>query len=166
MNYDTALRIATNAHAGVKRKDGEDYINHPVRVSNSTFVNEDDVLTLWEIEQARIVGLLHDVVEDTTVTLHDLDLAGFSYDAVEAVELLSRVGGMTYREYVERLMTSGNKIAIAVKLGDLTDNMNSAIRTEDKKLHDLYTSRWEPTFNKLVAVWQSFPSLELLEDEG
>lgn len=171
MNYGVAYTIALAAHAGVERSDGEKYIQHPLRVSESTFVNDDYVLTGEEITLAQQVSLLHDVIEDCAAEFAEkIALAGFDERVTEALNLLTRTGGMTYRDYIERLISSENKIAIAVKLGDLTDNINSSenIKSESftadlvKKYEDLRTKRWIPSYDKLVKVWLAFP--EILED--
>ena len=58
---EKALQIAAQAHEGQKDKEGQPYILHPLRVMSRV-----------EGEEAQIVAILHDVVEDTTVTLDDL----------------------------------------------------------------------------------------------
>jgi len=60
--YNRALAVATKAHAGQIRKNGEPYINHCVRVAKG----------FDEIERAKVVAVLHDVLEDTNVTLGEL----------------------------------------------------------------------------------------------
>ena len=73
-------------------------------------------------EVARIVGVLHDVVEDTDVTFEDLAAAGIPSEAIESLRLLTKPKGADYQAYVEKIKL--NPIARAVKLADLEDNMN------------------------------------------
>lgn len=152
-----ANNFATMAHMGQVRKCGEEYINHPRRVMETTFVNDDDVLTDHEISMARLVALLHDVVEDTDTTLEQIALQFPLQDVVDAVDLLTREKHLTYANYIARLIASKNKIAIAVKLGDLTDNINSSHCLEEDSMREIREKRWLPTYDKLVKVWLDFP---------
>src|SRR5262245_62351908 len=71
-------------------------------------------------EAAQIVGVLHDVVEDTSVTLDDLRAAGFGEAVLAAVSLVTHDKGEPYADYVVRCKS--NDIARRVKLADLEDN--------------------------------------------
>jgi len=106
---EKALEIATAAHAGAKDKQGDPYILHPIRVMHGV-----------EGEEARIVALLHDVVEDTDVTLDDIRAAGFSEAVVEGLDLVTHRKDRPYSEYVIGCRKSS--IATQVKLSDLRDN--------------------------------------------
>ena len=60
-SIEKALQIAARAHEGQKDKDGQPYILHPLRVMNAV-----------EDEPVKVVAVLHDVIEDTSVTADDL----------------------------------------------------------------------------------------------
>ncbi len=111
MNLDQALAIAVAAHAGQKDKVGQPYILHPLRIMHRMATDEE-----------RMVAVLHDVVEDSDVTLDDLCRAGFSPAIVEAVDALTRREGETYDLYVAR--TAYLPLAKRVKVADLEDNMD------------------------------------------
>lgn len=65
--YEKALKFATKAHEGQTRKGGnEPYINHPIEVSKI-------VQTMTEDEEVWVAALLHDTVEDTPVTIEDIE---------------------------------------------------------------------------------------------
>lgn len=104
-----AFEIAKSAHWGQKDREGEDYILHPLRVSKR-----------GKNENERIVGLLHDVVEDTDVTLEHLAGAGFPKEIINAIEALTKEEGEVYSDYLDRVKT--NELAKAVKLYDIEDN--------------------------------------------
>ena len=69
MNYEEALELATRMHSGQKRiKTNEDYIMHPIAVANK-----------FSAEEHKIIAVLHDTIEDTTLTLKILKNLGFSF---------------------------------------------------------------------------------------
>jgi (p)ppGpp synthase/HD superfamily hydrolase len=74
-----------------------------------------------ESRAARIVALLHDVVEDSTITLVDLAERGFADAAIRAVDCLTRRAGEPYPDYIGRVAT--DTLAREVKLSDLADNL-------------------------------------------
>ncbi|MGJ7039203.1 (p)ppGpp synthase/HD superfamily hydrolase [Shinella sp. BE166] len=104
-----AIALAAKAHDGQTDKNGAPYIFHPVRVA-STFSDE----TL------QTIAVLHDVVEDTAITLSDLD-AHFPQGVVNAVDALTRRPGETYEDFILRV--SRNPDARKVKIADLRDNL-------------------------------------------
>ncbi len=73
-------------------------------------------------EKEMIVAILHDVIENTTVTLGDLKAKGFSDDLLAALDLLTKKRGQTYDEYIAAI--SRNPLAWTVKIAYLEDNMN------------------------------------------
>src|SRR5215218_10373584 len=100
---EKALRIAAEAHEGQKDKEGLPYILHPLRVMHRV-----------QGEDAQIVAVLHDVVEDTTVTADDLRQAGFSEAVVAAVLCVTHRKDEPYTDYV--LRCKGNEVARRVRL--------------------------------------------------
>ena len=119
---EKAVEIAAKAHAGVRDKQGQPYLYHPLRVMLGV-----------EDEDARIVAALHDVVEDTNVTLDDLRAEGFSEPIIEALALVTHKDkSIPYSEYV--ILAKGNRIARQVKLSDLRDNtsLNRILLRGDK----------------------------------
>lgn len=107
--FERACEIAAQAHASQTDKQGQPYINHPLRVANAVD---------GRLEQ--IVAILHDVVEDTKITLNDLRSEGFDEKAIVALDCLTRRRGETYGEFILRCKT--DPIATTVKLADLEDN--------------------------------------------
>ena len=105
------IEIAARAHAGQVDKGGEPYILHPLRVMLSR-----------KNETERICGILHDVVEDSSITLDDLRREGFSTEIIAVLDCLTKRNGESYEEFIDRILS--NEIACQVKLADLYDNMN------------------------------------------
>jgi len=104
-----AYEIAKRAHLGQVDKAGEDYIKHPEKVAS--FVNSDE---------EKAVAYLHDVIEDTELTLEDLHEYEFSKEVIEAVDIITKKKGEDYRSYLNSVKK--NKLARAVKLADLRHN--------------------------------------------
>ena len=106
-----ALVFSYNAHHGQLDYNGIPYIFHPLHLAEQM----DD-------EISCCAALLHDVVEDTAVTLEDL-AAVFPPEVVEAVALLTHEEGTDYFDYVRRIRS--NPIALKVKLADLAHNSDA-----------------------------------------
>jgi len=123
---EKALQIAAKAHEGQKDKDGRPYILHPLRVMHGV-----------QCDEARIVAVLHDVIEDTTVTAEDLRQAGFSEDVLAAVLCVTHRKDESYPDYVMRCRA--NAIARQVKLADLEDNcrLSRVLLRPERLEHDL-----------------------------
>ena len=106
---EKAYEIAKRAHLGQVDKAGEDYIKHPEKVAS--FV---------ETDEEKAVAYLHDVIEDTELTLEDLHEYEFSKEVIEAVDIITKKKGEDYRSYLNSVKK--NKLARAVKLADLRHN--------------------------------------------
>lgn len=108
---ELAVKVATEAHKGQTDKGGNPYIEHPKAVAAQ----------LNNIEH-KIVAYLHDVCEDTHITLDDLSEMGFTYRIVNSVRLLTKTNTLTYKEYLKRLKADDS--ARYVKIADLKHNMD------------------------------------------
>ena len=108
---ERARHVAVKAHTNQTRWNGDAYITHPMRVANS-LTTEDE----------RVVGLLHDVVEDTDVTLEQLQEFGFSETQLAAVDSVTERKGESYLEFV--LRSRANSIGCRVKEADIKDNLS------------------------------------------
>lgn len=108
---ELAQRIATERHEGQVDKAGAPYIDHPKRVAAGVNTPEE-----------KMVGWLHDVLEDTATTADELLQLGFSTEVVDAIKALTKLPGETRISAAHRVAT--NRLALAVKLSDVADNMN------------------------------------------
>lgn len=114
MNEETlqvAISLARTHHAGQVDKAGKPYIDHPMRVMS----NLDSV-------EEKIVGVLHDTIEDTELTLDALREEGFSQPILSALDAITKRSGESYEDYLQRVMT--DRLALKVKIADMTDNMD------------------------------------------
>ena len=114
MAYSTdvegARALATRQHEGQVDKAGMPYITHSMRVAGRL-----------ESPEAQVVGWLHDTVEDTGLTLAEVE-AQFGPDTAGAVDAVSRREGEAWEDYLERVRA--NPVARQVKISDLIDNSN------------------------------------------
>ena len=118
MTIEETLQIALDAHRGQKDLDGMPVVLHPIAVGLMG-CNDAETKT----------GFLHDVVEDTGLTLDDLRQKGVDGDVVAALELLTHRDEEDYFEYVRRIAESGNITAIHVKINDLRHNLERGLKT-------------------------------------
>ena len=108
---EDAILLAVEAHQGQRDKIGQPYILHPLRV-----------MFRLTSETERIVGVLHDVIEDTKYTVDDLRRMGYPGEVLDALDGVTKREGEPYENFVLRSKT--NPIAKNVKLADLEDNMD------------------------------------------
>lgn len=104
-----AIEVATDALRGITDSQGLPYIDHALRVMDR-----------MDTEEEKIVAVLHDVVEDTEMSLQDLKGYGFSREVLEAVGMLTKRRDMTYFDYIDDVQCSG--LATKVKIAELEDN--------------------------------------------
>lgn len=114
----SALTLMKELHEGQVDKCGQPYWIHPFTVAMRGFTGYDNGQASY-----AIVGLLHDILEDTDITEQEL-LRRFpmKIDEREALELLTRKDGMSYDDYITSIIDSGNEIAMSVKMDDLLHN--------------------------------------------
>lgn len=107
-----AMKLAYAAHEGQVDKCGQPYIFHPYHLAEQM---DDEISTC--------VALLHDVVEDTDVTLDDLRKQ-FPSEVVEGVRLMTHDPAVDYFDYVRAI--KGHPVAQKVKLADLAHNSDES----------------------------------------
>lgn len=153
---ERAIEIATEAHRGQRDKAGNDYIGHPLRV-----------MAAGKTTEEKIVGVLHDVVEDSNWTFNLLAIERFSPTIIEALRCLTHDPRESYDRYIARV--KGNPLAAAVKLNDLTDNMDIRrlpyLSDKDVKRLKRYLRAYkqltgEPTYS-VYACRQEYPNAYL-----
>lgn len=128
-----AATVAARAHDGQVRKDGTPYIAHPVRVAIGC-----------DSPYEKIVALLHDVVEDTDITLNELRELGFDAIVLEAVDRVTKRPGERYMDFIER--AAAHDVSRRVKIADIEDNLEdqSALDPDEAAfLKERYTKALE-----------------------
>ena len=130
---EDAIALAVVAHRGQREKAGQPYILHVLRV-----------MFRLETDAERIVGVLHDVVEDTGRSFADLRSLGYAEEVLAALDCVTKREGEGYEQFVER--AASNPVARRVKLADLEDNMDlrrlPAVGEKDLERLGRYVSAW------------------------
>lgn len=104
-----AIEVATVAHAGQVDKGGQPYIFHPQAVASAV-----------DSDEEKIVAWLHDVVEDTSITLDYLAKMGFPEQIVHAIDVITKRKGVSYDDYL--VGVKQDALARAVKIADIKHN--------------------------------------------
>ena len=124
-----ALRICFDAHREQTDKSGLPYVFHPFHLAEQM---TDEIST--------VCALLHDVVEDTDMTLEGLAALGFPAEVTEVLSLLTHNPEEPYFDYVRRI--AGNPVARQVKLADLAHN-SDLTRLEPEEIDEWALKRNE-----------------------
>jgi (p)ppGpp synthase/HD superfamily hydrolase len=116
-----ALKLCFDVHKEQVDKSGLPYVFHPFHLAEQ-----------MDTEETTVVALLHDVVEDSELTLDDLRQMGFGDAVIAALALLTHDPAVEYMDYVRAI--KDNPIARAVKLADLRHNSDlTRLNTLDEK---------------------------------
>jgi GTP pyrophosphokinase len=121
-----AFEMAAEAHAGQKRASGEDFVTHVVEVAT--------LLAQFKLDTASLVAaLIHDVVEDTSLTLTDIE-EEFGYEVGQIVDGVTKIGRVEFRSHTEQQVENYRKLllsmaqdarVILIKLADRLHNMRT-----------------------------------------
>ena len=141
-----ALRIAFDAHKEQVDKTGLPYIFHPYHLAEQ-MTNETSVC----------VALLHDVVEDSDITLENLRQQGIPDEVIATLRILTHDDVVPYMDYIQRIKDSGNQSAITVKLADLRHNSDvTRLDAVDEKMK-LRLEKYKEAINVLKTNPEKFP---------
>jgi len=109
LNYLKAFKAAYKAHKGQRDKGGKPYLLHPLYVALGVKGRDE-----------KITALLHDVIEDSNITIDELDF--LTAKQKEALLLMTHDKKEPYFDYIKGIKS--NPIARAVKISDLKQNSN------------------------------------------
>ena len=137
-----AMKLAYKAHQGQKDPSGVPYIFHPFYVAELVCRTKAE-------ETPACVALLHDVLEDTDVTLKDLE-EQFPKEVTEAVVLLTRSPEENYFDYIRKLKK--NPVARQVKVMDLHHNMNKGRLEGCKNVSEDQKKCWNEKYNRALCI--------------
>ena len=132
-----AMKIAYSAHHGQLDYNGIPYIFHPIHLAEQ-----------MEDEISCCAALLHDVVEDTAVTMEAL-AAEFPPEVIEVMQLLTHDDTVDYFDYVRKI--AKHPIAKIVKLADLAHNADQT-RCVGSGLTEERLAHWQKKYEKAKAI--------------
>lgn len=145
-SIEDAIQLAVEVHRGQKDKGGLPYILHPL-----------EVMGLVKTHTAKMVALLHDVVEDSDYTIEELREMGYPPEVVDAVDVLTHRPDESYEAYVRRIRP--HPLARQVKLADLTNNMDvrrlPELREKDVERLRRYQRAWRTLNDTEEAPWEA-----------
>ena len=131
---ERAIELAVEYHLGQRDKAGHPYILHPLRV-----------MLRCQGEEAQMVAVMHDLLEDTPVTEDFLRQQGFSEAVLRGLQGVTRDPQESYEQFVQRAKL--DPLSRQVKLADLEDNMDirrlAQISAKDLKRLQRYRESWQ-----------------------
>lgn len=133
-----ALKLAYDAHHGQVDCNGVPYIFHPYHLAEQM---TDEITTC--------VALLHDVVEDTPITIEQLETE-FPPQVTEAVRLLTHDKNISYFDYIRAIKK--NPVARAVKLADLEHNSDQNRITDSHAVSDEKREYWKKKYTRAREI--------------
>ena len=156
-----AMNIAYKAHDGQFDKCGFPYICHPIHLAESIITtlplyinndnNKDYLKGIPVDEYLTCVALLHDVVEDTDITIEDLSKE-FPFIVTQAVDLLTHRKGVDYFDYIYKIKS--NFLARSIKILDILHNKNKdreSLIDEDQDKKDTRDEKYRKALRILLT---------------
>lgn len=144
IDYHVAVSYAALMHKGQVYKPDYPYIVHLMNVSLA-----------GETIEEKIVGILHDVLEDTTATKEDLVMI-FGQGVADVVEILTRRNNEKYKAYINRIIASDNYVALKVKYNDLRYNVLNLYKLEDLKTRTRLEEKYSIALDKISMKLDEF----------
>ena len=156
------ILLVTRLHQGQADKTGAPYVQHPIAVASmlTEGLSDDDgsfrrrFYVNPEIEQDVVLAaLLHDVLEDTNTDVEELLSLGFPKRVVSTVELLTKPKGMSYVDFINRIVESKSVRAVLVKLADITHNSHpDRLSGLDEETRARLLKKYQPAYQTLVEA--------------
>ena len=137
-----AYRYSVRAHTGQKRRSGEDYVVHCVQVAR--------ILADLHLDSTTVAaGLIHDVVEDTAITVADVERE-FGPEIAQIVDGLTKIGNLPFTSKEERQAETYRKLLLSVA----RDARVIIIKLADR-LHNMRTLEWMPDDKKRIIAQET-----------
>ena len=139
-SVEDAIALAVRAHRDQRypSPESEPYIFHPLRV-----------MLAFRDPVEQMAAVLHDVVEDTDIELHELIEAGYPVEVVGAIDSLTRRVSESYDDYIERV--AANQVGRRVKIADLRENLANNRRSPEAPGNAERIARYEFAMVRLGA---------------
>ncbi len=139
MNINKAKELIIKYFGDKKDKGGNPYIKHLEYVSSK-----------GRNEEEKIIGLLHDILEDTKLTEKDLISNGFNQNIIKIIKILTRDKKNSYDEYINNIIKSNSEVALYIKKIDMEHNMDlSRIKNITEKDIERIEKKYKPNYIKI-----------------
>jgi (p)ppGpp synthase/HD superfamily hydrolase len=167
LTLESFLRFARERHADQTSMSGEPYIEHIIRVAENTrkllAKLPDGMISPWDKEEALLVAVGHDLIEDGRATEDDIRAIGGSESLIRRLRALSRMDPKpVYQSWITSIAESGDIVVIIVKLADNLDNNSdvriAALPPEKQSIRRRYERAYSTLNAKLVDLIASFLS--------
>lgn len=142
MNIEETRKFVKKYFDGKLDKGNNPYIEHLEYVSS-----------YGRNETEKIIGLLHDTLEDTDLTKDDLLELGVSKEIVTIIEILTRDKNKSYNDYIESIILSENESALYIKKVDMEHNMDlNRIKNIEEKDILRVENKYKPNYKKICEA--------------
>jgi len=144
-----SIDAATLLHEGQKRKDGEPYINHPLRVTSALVrlnILDDTILA---------TAMLHDVIEDCNITPEELELKyNLNCEIIKNIVALTKIPGMSIEKYYGDIMNHPK--ALLIKISDRCHNISTMVKSFSLEKMKNYCDETEDYILPLLKYGRKF----------
>ena len=154
--HDIVKTFVVSKFKGLKDKGGNDYVEHLLYVSEHAYtIAKKSGLPETQAANARLVGLMHDVLEDTECTYSDLFKVGLNGEQVRDVVTLTRRPGVSYKQYLDVILSEhSSQVSRIVKMVDCyhnsqVDRLGPSPTTDDIERCKKYKKRAQKLLDKL-----------------
>jgi len=136
IDLEKAIVLATKAHKGQKRCNGEPYILHPLRI-----------MMKMGNDKERIVAILHDVFEDSDEDIHSINM---NEDVKKVLILLTKNKDENYIDYIKAIKKSNNPLLMKVKLADIRDNFYRLDKVKNQDFRNKLFNKYDKALKILI----------------
>ena len=141
--YERSQKLVEKLFSNKLDKGNHNYLDHLKHVSQD-----------FTSKRKKSMALMHDVLEDTSLTKKDLESLGYDLEFIHVLELLTNTYP-TYEEYIDHLLNSKNKDAFEIKMKDLLHNMDltrvKIVQRKDLKRTEKYIKAYLKIIEKLES---------------
>lgn len=128
-------------------KSGKPYINHLISVSEQVESQED-----------KVVALLHDIIEDTNISIEELSKI-IPMNLIGRILVLTHSNKDTYDEYINKILNCGDIHVIRIKMADMWHNMNlsrlNTITSKDIQRFKKYRVYYKKLEKKYIQILEN-----------
>lgn len=150
-NVKDAERLAYKYFKNKFDKGGNPYMEHLKYVSDNC-----------KSENAKIVGMLHDIIEDTNISFSELE-SELHINLIESIQRLTKYRDMKYSKYIDNIVKSNDLIAIEVKMHDLEHNMKLSRLKEIRQVDIDRVKKYRKAYDKIKNKYYELNKINIID---